>query len=74
MTPADVAENLMPKTVGGDVDTSLGTLIQALETAKEEARVKTKEETKENVMAKEEGEVDADEKDTKEEEEGKENG
>ena len=73
MTPADVAENLMPKTVGGDVDTSLGILIQALETAKEEARVKTKEEAKENVKVKEEAKGNADEKEAKKEEE-KDNG
>ncbi|CAL5325156.1 unnamed protein product [Camellia sinensis] len=38
MTPADVAENLMPKTVTEDASTCLGCLIEALEIAKEEAR------------------------------------
>lgn len=38
MTPADVAENLMPKTVTEDASTCLGCLIEALEMAKEEAR------------------------------------
>ncbi|XP_022720102.1 AAA-ATPase ASD, mitochondrial-like [Durio zibethinus] len=59
MTPADVAENLMPKTLGGDVITSLETLIQALETVKEGAGAKTKEEAK----------VDAEEEEAKKEEE-----
>ena len=48
MTPADVAENLMPKSVTGDPGTTcLESLIQALETAKEEARVKAEKEAKE---------------------------
>ncbi|XVF41927.1 hypothetical protein PTKIN_Ptkin01aG0319900 [Pterospermum kingtungense] len=65
MTPADVAENLIPKTKGGDVDTSLRTLIQSLETAKEEAT--------DNAKAKEEDKVEAaaaaDDDDDEEEEE-----
>jgi len=36
MTPADVAENLMPKSVNEDVETSLKNLIQALERKKVE--------------------------------------
>lgn len=40
MTPADVAENLMPKTVAEDAGVCLGILIEALENAKEEARKK----------------------------------
>lgn len=40
MTPADVAENLMPKTVEEDAGVCLGILIEALENAKEEARKK----------------------------------
>ncbi|KAF8408032.1 hypothetical protein HHK36_007172 [Tetracentron sinense] len=47
ITPADVAENLMPKTITGDAETCLENLIQALEMAKEEARLKAVEETKE---------------------------
>ncbi|XP_059641982.1 AAA-ATPase At3g28580-like [Cornus florida] len=45
MTPADVAENLMPKTVPGDAATCLQNLIRALEIAKEEARLKAEEES-----------------------------
>uniref|UniRef100_A0A5B7BZH1 AAA+ ATPase domain-containing protein n=1 Tax=Davidia involucrata TaxID=16924 RepID=A0A5B7BZH1_DAVIN len=44
MTPADVAENLMPKTVPGDAGACLESLIKALEIAKEEARLKIEEE------------------------------
>ncbi|KAK6150660.1 hypothetical protein DH2020_015592 [Rehmannia glutinosa] len=46
MTPADVAENLMPKLGGEDGETCLMRLIKALEEAKEEARVKAEEEEK----------------------------
>jgi len=38
MTPADVAENLMPKVANEDVETSLERLIQALRSSKEEAK------------------------------------
>ncbi|KAJ4959671.1 hypothetical protein NE237_019581 [Protea cynaroides] len=38
MTPADVAENLMPKTIKGDAKTSLENLIRALEMNKEKQR------------------------------------
>jgi chaperone BCS1 len=44
MTPADVAENLMPKVANEDVETSLERLIQALRTSKEEAEIKAKKE------------------------------
>ncbi|XP_057447561.1 AAA-ATPase ASD, mitochondrial-like [Lotus japonicus] len=44
MTPADVAENLMPKSIDEDVETCLQSLITALETSKEEARKKAEEE------------------------------
>ncbi|XP_020238428.1 AAA-ATPase ASD, mitochondrial [Cajanus cajan] len=45
MAPADVAENLMPKSVDDDVETCLLKLIKALEGAKEEkARKKAEEE------------------------------
>ncbi|XP_047093061.1 AAA-ATPase ASD, mitochondrial-like [Lolium rigidum] len=40
MSPADVAENLMPKSKAKDVDASLGKLIKALKEAKEEALAK----------------------------------
>ncbi|XP_068303395.1 AAA-ATPase ASD, mitochondrial-like [Pyrus communis] len=46
MTPADVAENLMPKSVIQDAESCLKNLIEALEAAKEEARVKAEEEAK----------------------------
>ena len=45
MSPADVAENLMPKSVDEDVEICLHKLIKALEEAKEEkARKKAEEE------------------------------
>ncbi|KAH7532593.1 AAA-ATPase ASD, mitochondrial [Ziziphus jujuba] len=44
ITPADVAEHLMPKTLPGDAETSLKVLIQALEQAKEEQKLKATEE------------------------------
>ncbi|CAL9014504.1 unnamed protein product, partial [Prunus brigantina] len=44
MTPADVAENLMPKSDTEDADSCLKSLIEALEVAKVEARVKAEEE------------------------------
>ena len=40
ITPADVAENLMPKVGNEDVERSLERLIQALKSSKEEARMK----------------------------------
>nr|POE61696.1 aaa-atpase [Quercus suber] len=52
MTPADVAENLMPKSLNEDVETvtcqktCLKNLIEALERAKEEARKKAKEDVR----------------------------
>ncbi|KAJ7974471.1 AAA-ATPase [Quillaja saponaria] len=46
MTPADVAENLLPKSVNEDVDTCLENLIKALEVAKDEAREKAEEEAR----------------------------
>ena len=47
MTPADVAEYLMPKTITDDPGTCLENLILALGTAKGEARVKAEKEAKE---------------------------
>ncbi|KAF5190138.1 Aaa-atpase [Thalictrum thalictroides] len=48
MTPADVAENLMPKTINGNfAELCLENLIQALENTKEEAKLKAGEEAKE---------------------------
>jgi chaperone BCS1 len=46
MSPADVAEDLMPKSTSGDPTLCLEGLIQALEKAKEEARLKAEEEAK----------------------------
>ncbi|KAK9925157.1 hypothetical protein M0R45_033492 [Rubus argutus] len=46
MTPADVAENLMPKSDEESAESCLKKLIEALEAAKEEARVKAEEEAK----------------------------
>ncbi|KAM7280620.1 hypothetical protein ACFE04_007754 [Oxalis oulophora] len=40
MTPADVAENLMPKSIMGDPDSCLESLVSALKMAKEQAMVK----------------------------------
>lgn len=54
VTPADVAEHLMPKTSVADAETSLKSLVQALEMAKEEAMLKAKEEAKEESSAREE--------------------
>ncbi|KAK7295317.1 hypothetical protein RJT34_18223 [Clitoria ternatea] len=48
VTPADVAENLMPKSLNEDVDTCLENLIHALEVIKEEkAKKKVEEKDKE---------------------------
>ena len=44
MTPADVAEYLMPKTLKADAETSLKSLIQALEMTQKEAALKAKDE------------------------------
>ncbi|KAG9133580.1 hypothetical protein Leryth_016531 [Lithospermum erythrorhizon] len=44
MTPADVAENLMPKSADDDASVCLERLIKAIETEKEEARLKAEEE------------------------------
>ncbi|GAU15306.1 hypothetical protein TSUD_03750 [Trifolium subterraneum] len=46
ITPADVAEHLMPKTASGDAEIYLKSLIQALQLAKEEARRKSMEDAK----------------------------
>ena len=44
MSPCDVAENLIPKT--GSKETCLNELIEALNKAKESAKLKTKKEAK----------------------------
>ncbi|GAU17489.1 hypothetical protein TSUD_340320 [Trifolium subterraneum] len=44
MTPADDAENLMPKIANEDIEISFERLIQALRISKEEAEMKAKQE------------------------------
>ncbi|GAB4858469.1 hypothetical protein Ancab_009943 [Ancistrocladus abbreviatus] len=46
MIPADVAENLMPKSSNVDVDVCLENLVKAIEKAKEDAKLKAEEERK----------------------------
>ena len=46
ITPADVAENLMPKSMNEDAETCLKKLIEDLETAKDEAKMKAEEEAR----------------------------
>ncbi|CAI9092496.1 OLC1v1027751C1 [Oldenlandia corymbosa var. corymbosa] len=46
MTPADVAENLMPRVFGEGAEFCLERLIKAIEQAKEDARLKAEEEAK----------------------------
>ncbi|XP_031253137.1 AAA-ATPase ASD, mitochondrial-like [Pistacia vera] len=50
ITPADVAENLMPKSPSDDVEKCLSSLIQALEEGKEEEAKKKADELKEEVV------------------------
>ncbi|KAL5582427.1 hypothetical protein UlMin_014869 [Ulmus minor] len=65
MTPADVSENLMPKSDTEDVETCLKSLIEALEKVKEEARkmtegeAKLKAEKKKKLMAKDQAKMKA---------------
>ncbi|KAJ8438096.1 hypothetical protein Cgig2_015353 [Carnegiea gigantea] len=47
VTPADVAENLIPKSVESDVDVCLENLVSALEKLKEKSRLKIEEEERE---------------------------
>ncbi|CAN6708691.1 unnamed protein product [Malus baccata var. baccata] len=47
MTPADVAEHLMPKKLSGDVEICLQSLFQALQKEKESGGLKAEEEAKE---------------------------
>ena len=46
MTPADVAENLIPKSDDEDANVCLKNLVEALEKTKEEARKRSVEEAK----------------------------
>ncbi|XP_031116233.1 AAA-ATPase ASD, mitochondrial-like [Ipomoea triloba] len=59
ITPADVAENLMPKSGREKADICLKRLIKALETAKEEARLKAEEEHRTKAEAAKEKEKSA---------------
>ncbi|KAH7845468.1 hypothetical protein Vadar_002580 [Vaccinium darrowii] len=59
ISPADVAENLMPKSAEEDVDACLGKLIKAIEKAKEEAKLKVEEEEEEEEKEKAEEEKKA---------------
>ncbi|XP_019195472.1 PREDICTED: AAA-ATPase ASD, mitochondrial-like [Ipomoea nil] len=59
ITPADVAENLMPKSGREKAETCLERLIKALEAAKEEARLKAEEEERSKAAAKEKEEAAA---------------
>ena len=52
MTPADVAENLMPKTMEEDAGTCLANLIEAPEIAKEKAQKKKGEKEVEPIAEK----------------------
>ncbi|CAN4124458.1 unnamed protein product [Withania somnifera] len=62
MTPADIAENLMPKSSKENADTCLERLIKALETAKEEAKLKAEEEERAKAAEKEKEEKDNEKK------------
>ncbi|GMN73203.1 hypothetical protein TIFTF001_055761 [Ficus carica] len=59
MSPADVAENLMPKSDDEDADMCLKNLVEALEKAKEDAKKKAEEEAK--LKAEEEAKLKAEE-------------
>ncbi|KAL9680658.1 hypothetical protein QQ045_018543 [Rhodiola kirilowii] len=72
MTPADVAESLMPKCSEDDVDACLKNLIEAISQAKEEARIKAEKEAKEK--AEEEAKKVEEAEKAKAEKEGKEDG
>lgn len=73
MTPADVAENLMPKSADDDAETSLRCLIKGLETAKEDAKLKAEKEEKEKAEKEaKEKEKETEEKEAKEKEKEKE--
>ncbi|KAL8047392.1 hypothetical protein ABFS82_08G243200 [Erythranthe guttata] len=69
MSPADVAENLMPKLGAENGEVCLIRLIKALEEAKEEARIKAEEEEKEKLAKEKEDEENKLKKQAKEEEE-----
>lgn len=57
ITPADVAENLMPKSPMDDAERCLSSLIEALEEVKKAAATTKVEEQKHHILIKENGEV-----------------
>ncbi|KAB2064510.1 hypothetical protein ES319_A09G024500v1 [Gossypium barbadense] len=57
MTPADVAENLMPKSDYDDVETCLKRLVEAIKDAKEEAKKKAEDEAQKEQSGKDDKEV-----------------
>ncbi|GMY13549.1 AAA-ATPase ASD, mitochondrial-like [Fagus crenata] len=65
MTPADVAENLMPKSLNEDAETCLEKLIEAIKRAKEDAIKKAEEEELLKGEKEEKEKKDAAEKDVK---------
>lgn len=69
MTPADVAENLMPKCLDDDPETCLENLIKALKESKEQEKLKAEEEDKRKIEEKEQKEKEEKEKKEKEEKE-----
>uniref|UniRef100_A0ACD5U3A8 Uncharacterized protein n=1 Tax=Avena sativa TaxID=4498 RepID=A0ACD5U3A8_AVESA len=71
MSPADVAENLMPKSKNKDVDGSLGKLIKALKEAKEEALAKAVAGAENEEEAEDDDEEDDDSSSSEEEKDGK---
>ncbi|KAL3723231.1 hypothetical protein ACJRO7_035417 [Eucalyptus globulus] len=78
MTPADVTENLMPKSDDEDAEACLRNLIEALKAAKKEARKKAKEESRAKAKEGKEKKVSGEKEEAKESgtsaEEVKENG
>ncbi|XP_027077213.1 AAA-ATPase ASD, mitochondrial-like [Coffea eugenioides] len=68
VTPADVAENLMPKAAGEGADICLERLIKAIKQAKEDARLKAEEEAK--LKAEEEERLRAEKEEKEKQKEG----
>ncbi|PON59450.1 Spastin [Parasponia andersonii] len=64
ITPADVAENLMPKSDDEDADVCLKNLVEAIEKAKEDA-IRKKAEEEEKLKAEEEAKLKAEEEEKK---------
>ncbi|KAF3946880.1 hypothetical protein CMV_026902 [Castanea mollissima] len=65
ITPADVAENLMPKSLNDDSETCLKKLIEAIKTAKEEAKKKAEEEARLKAEKEEKEKQEASQEDVK---------